>query len=258
MDDSNKIKMPKDGFIKHVFDFGDDSKSEVINSIQYLGISFLPVLLANHAMNKIFSEIGTGNNKIKAEDASSVQLLAEVLSQLSISLVLLFFINKFVTYFPTYSGTPFTELNMVNLVFMLLPMPIESGGNNVGKKLQVLIKRFDDVIFGDAQPIKKTNAGQKSNVRVSQPISGQIPRSQPTHQASRADYVDHHQKQQPVQEPKLGSSNAIYGGPTNNLIDADFGGNPGQEGFNNMPVQAAMSEPAAANGVLGGSFGSAF
>jgi hypothetical protein len=255
MEDSNKIKTPEVGFIKHVFDFGDESKSKMMNSIQYLGVSFLPVLLANHAITKLFSEIGTGSNELKIEDTSSLQLLAEVLSQLSISIVLLFIVNKFVTYFPTYSGRPFTELNMVNLVFMLLPMPIESGGGNVVKKLKILIKRFDNVVFGDTE-LQKSK--QKSKVRVSQPISGQMPRSQPTHQVSRADYINQHQNQQPVQEPNLGSSNNIYGGPSNPLLNTDFGGNQGQEGYDSTHLQPAVFEPTAANGVLSSSFGSAF
>ena len=77
-----KVKTPQEGFVKHVFDFGDESKSEVMNSIQYLAVSFIPVLLASHVLNKLFKEIGSGNNNVKAEETSSVQLLAEVLIQL--------------------------------------------------------------------------------------------------------------------------------------------------------------------------------
>jgi len=36
MEDSNKIKTPEVGFIKHVFDFGDESKSKMMNSIHII------------------------------------------------------------------------------------------------------------------------------------------------------------------------------------------------------------------------------
>ena len=250
-----KIKTPQEGFVKHVFDFGDDSKSEVMNSIQYLAVSFIPVLLASHVLNKLFKEVGSGNNNVKTEETSSVQLLAEVLIQLFLSIVILFFINRFATYFPTYSGVPFTELNMINLVFMLLPLPINSGGSIIGEKLSVLLKRFDTVVFGQEKQVNNQKKIQ-SNVKVSQPISGQMPRTQPTHQVSRADYTQQHGLQQPPQSALLGTSNQIYGGPENQMVDAEFGNTGGQEGFNNMV--APPMEPAAANGVLGGSFGSAF
>lgn len=248
-------KAPQDGFIKHVFEFGDDSKSEVMNSLQYLAVCFVPVLIAGHIVNKLFKEIGSGNNKVKEEETSSVQLLAEVLIQLCLSIAILFFINRFATYFPTYSGVPFTELNMINLVFMLLPMPISSGGSIVGEKLTILLKRFDTVVFGDEKTVN-IKSKNRSKVKVSQPISGQMPRTQPTHQVSRADYTQQHGLQQPPQSAMLGTSNQIYGGPENKLVDAEFGNTGGQEGFNNMI--APPMEPAAANGVLGGSFGSAF
>ena len=55
---------------------------------------------------------------------------------------------------------------MINLVFMLLPMPISSGGSIVGEKLTILLKRFDTVVFGDEKTVN-IKSKNRSKVKVS-------------------------------------------------------------------------------------------
>ena len=98
---------------------------------------------------------------------------------------------------------------------------------------------------------KKEETGkqqQSGKVSVSQPISGR-PRTVPTHQVSRADYV---QTQQHVSQPPIvpqrinnnaGGEN-IYGGPQNTLIGTDF------------PNENIAPEPEAFNVMGGGGFSS--
>ena len=46
MDSSDDSK----GFLKHVFNFDDDSKYDILNIIQYAMIALLPVIILNKSM----------------------------------------------------------------------------------------------------------------------------------------------------------------------------------------------------------------
>ena len=49
-DDSNK------NFFKHVFNFDDDSKSEILNIMQYALIGIIPVVILNKTIGKYVPE----------------------------------------------------------------------------------------------------------------------------------------------------------------------------------------------------------
>jgi hypothetical protein len=276
MDITRTVVAPKKDFIKHVFNFSDEHKSDLFNTIQYLFIAFFPVLIINHLINKLYFEYGTQNNENELKKTSSFKLLVEVLSRLSLTVVLLYIINQIITYFPTYSGKEYTELNMIAPVLFMISATLDESKY---KKIQVLLNRFDTVVFDDTADYSHHHTGKKQHVTISQPFSTSLPpRTMPTHQESRADYVDtnQNQNQMPPQQSLLSTSNQLYGGPTTKLVNADFGNNPNgnstKENFDVMSDSTLLSslnpnmgnlmnnssEPAAANDVLGGSFGSSF
>ena len=294
MDISQTINTPEKDFFQHVFNFNNNHKSQLFNSIQYLFVSFIPILISAHLINKLFSEIGSGDNPKKEHDISSVQLLAEILAQLSLTISLLFIINNFVTYFSTYSGTDYTKINMINLVFMLLPMHKSSGGYIIANKINILLERFNIAIFGEdtdkihqnisqdrRQNMYQNTQQRPAHVTISQPISGG------THSSSENISYSHENNRMPPQESSAGTSNQIYGGPTTNLVNTDFGIKNNRENFDMMgsdttlisslsvpssdPPPNTMSslmpslnsasptgEPCAASDFLGGSYGSSF
>ena len=52
LDDLSKATNGKPSFFKHVFNFNDDSKSEMMNIIQYAVLALIPVVLMNKIMQK--------------------------------------------------------------------------------------------------------------------------------------------------------------------------------------------------------------
>ena len=52
MDNSDESK----SFFKHVFNFDDDSKSDILNIIQYALLAIIPVVLLNKSMGKYVTE----------------------------------------------------------------------------------------------------------------------------------------------------------------------------------------------------------
>ena len=64
-DESNK------GFFKHVFNFDDDSKSDILNIIQYALLAIIPIVILNKTIGKYVPE---------ADDKkSSLEITAEVI-----------------------------------------------------------------------------------------------------------------------------------------------------------------------------------
>ena len=138
--------------------------------------------------------------------------------------------------------------------FLLAVFTVE---NQVSKKVTILLTRLENghskMTSGkNGQAPQKTDSQKKTPVvRVSQPISN-MPQAVPTHQASRADYMHTHQQmapptltqqaqssqQQPAQEAQSPTSQGMYGGPSNPMVNAQMPG--------------GLLEPMAANEVLGG------
>ena len=61
-------------FVKHVFNFEDDSKSEILNIIQYSLISIIPIIILNKTMSKYVPE--SDNKK------GTLEISAEILIQI--------------------------------------------------------------------------------------------------------------------------------------------------------------------------------
>jgi len=165
MDSLDESKLSsKFGFFKHVFNFDDDSKAEMLNITQYALISFIPIIILNKAMQKFVPEAD--------EDKGSFELLAEVVIQIVVMFIGIFYINRIVTYIPTYSGTKYPEFSVTFIVLAVLVITM-SLQTKMGEKVSILVDRVVDLWEGNGGDDKKKKGKGKGNVKVSQPISGQ-------------------------------------------------------------------------------------
>ena len=80
----------------------------------------------------------------------------------------IFFVNRMVTYIPTYSGTKYPEFSVIFIVLAVLMITL-SLQTKLGEKVSILSDRIVELWNGKADNKKK--GAQKGNVRVSQPIS---------------------------------------------------------------------------------------
>ena len=86
-DDSNK------SFLKHVFNFDDDSKSEILNILQYALLAIIPIVLLNKSIAKYVPE---------ADDKKgSLEITAEILIQIIVMFMGLLLTNRLITFIPT-------------------------------------------------------------------------------------------------------------------------------------------------------------
>ena len=235
-------KNVKNGFINHVFNFDNDTKCEVLNVGQYLLLAIIPMGFYNYMVDSVIPEID--------ESKGNLEILGEIIGQLSLVLVGMLFIHRLITFVPTYSGRAMGDMNLFSILLLFLVLLYESH-TKVGEKTKILLGRVRDIWEGkkkdDNKKIKKKDG---SVVKVTQPISRA---GIPTHQPSRADYLNSNNAMasptqmlppqnppsQQIPDTNNGASNNMYNsGGFNGLVDA------------NSPIQS--QEPMAANESLGG------
>lgn len=221
MESTDTTPINKEGFIARVMEIDNKDKFNLLNGVQYVALSIVPIAVMEKIIHHFF------DNK-HPEEKGSIELLVEIMAEFALTLILIFGINKVIVEIPTYSDTPMTRINYTTLAIGILVSRFASGCD-IRSKLDVLIHRTQDLWEGKTSQdssASKTSA-RNNHISVSQPNSGR-PATVPTHQASRADYLSSHQQlmppatQQrvsPPQEPDI-TSQQMYGGPANSLISA--------------------------------------
>ena len=229
----------KKNFVKHVFNFDDDSKSEILNIIQYSLIALIPVVVLNKTMAKYIPEAD--------ENKGTLEVVAEVLIQVISMFMGLLVIHRLVTFVPTYSGTKYPEYNIIFIVLSVLMITL-SLQTKLGEKVGILFDRGTELWQG-----KIEKPGQKKGtVKVSQPIAGQQPNQMIVNPAVSMN-------QAAMNQSIYTDGTSIGSLPVNS--GNNFGQGPGTMGQQQQqqiaqPMMEAF-EPQAANSVLGGNgFGS--
>ena len=231
LDELTKATNGKPGFFKHVFNFNDDSKSEMMNIVQYAVLALIPVILLNKAMQKYVPEAD--------EEKGNFELLAEIVGQVIVMFLGILIIHRIITYVPTYSGEKYVDFSVTNIILAMLVIVL-SLQTKLGEKVSMIVDRIMEVWEGPKDK-KKGKKGQ-GNVKVSQPIS-QNSSAAISQSLGSTSISSLPQQQQSSQQ--LPDYNSMYQQDSTPLIGA---ATPGMESFG----------PMAANDALGGSFGSSW
>ena len=223
----------KKNFFKHVFNFEDDSKSDMLNIIQYSLIAIIPVIILNKSMQKYVPEAD--------EQKGNLEILAEIVLQIIIMFIGLLMIHRIITFVPTYSGLDYPEFSIIFIILAVLMITL-SLQTKLGEKVSILTERLTELWEGKSDKKKK-----KGNVKVSQPISQN---GQPTNQTAmnQAMYNDGTSinslptTDMSASVQQMPNYNAMHRQDTTPMIGAASPGDQ-QEGF---------QLPVAASDVLGG------
>lgn len=148
-------------FFKHVFNFEDESKSDMLNIVQYSLISLVPMILLNKTMAKYVPEAD--------ENKGSLEISAEVVIQTIVMFIGILLIHRLVTFVPTYSGTKYPEFNVVLIILAVLMITL-SLQTKLGEKVGILFDRVTEIWDPSSSSTKKK---KKGNVKVSQPLQQQ-------------------------------------------------------------------------------------
>jgi hypothetical protein len=242
----------KNSFMEHLFNFDEDTKSQLMNIFQYTVLAIIPVILLNKGVAKIIPTVD--------EDKASYVLTTELLGQAVIMFFGMFLIHRFITYFKTYSGVEYAPFHTTNVILIFLVI-VASFQTRIGEKTNILIDRFFDLIEGKTtlgesseqsskgQPQNTTHAPQvthQAHPHGGHPHGGHMPSHQPSRaDVSQAGTTNISQLQADERGPDF---NSMFSGPNNPLQNAQ---SPGQ-------IQEPFAgEPVAANSV-GGSLWNAF
>ena len=231
LDELSKTSSGKPGFFKHVFNFDEESKAEMLNIVQYAVLALIPVVILNKLMQRFVPEAD--------EDKGSFEITAEVLAQVIVMFLVILIIHRIITYIPTYSGEKYTGFSVTNIILAMLVI-ILSLQTKLGEKVSILVDRVVELWEGP----KDTKKGKKGNgnVKVSQPISqNQSAMSQSLNSMGSTSISS----LPPVQTQQMPNYDQMYQQDSTPLVGA---ATPGMEGF----------EPQPANGGGVGAFGSAF
>lgn len=230
LDELSKSSSNKQSFVKHVFNFDEESKAEMLNIIQYAVLALIPVIILNKLMQRFVPEAD--------DEKGSLEITAEVLAQVIVMFLVILIIHRIITYIPTYSGEKYTGFSVTNIILAMLVI-ILSLQTKLGEKVSILVDRVIELWEGP----KDTKKGKKGNgnLKVSQPISqNQVAMNQSLNSMGSTSI----NSLPPPATQQLPNYDQMYQQDTTPLIGA---ATPGMESF----------EPMAAN-AGGGAFGSAF
>ena len=221
-------------FLNQVFSTTEEGKAEILNVVQYSLMGVIPIVMLNKLIQRFIPEADP--------EKSTLELLAEIFIQLIIMFCGIIIIHRIIVYAPTYSGFKYENLTLTNVIlaFLIIVLSIQT---KLGIKVNVLVDRVYDLWNGSSSTEKKDKT--KNGVRVSQPMSRHAP--------SQADYLDNSQVQSNIFPPA-----PVATGRQTSVMDSYDMMMPSRGGGASANDFGSMMGPMAANGVLGGSFGSSF
>jgi|694.fasta_scaffold28544_4 hypothetical protein len=213
----------KTGFFKHVFNFDDESKLDMLNIIQYSVLAILPLVLFNKSLQKLVPEAN--------DEKHSIELSMEVIAQVIVVFLGMLIIHRIITFVPTYSGAKYVDFNVTNIVLSVLIILL-SLQTKLGEKISILADRvveFWNGNVGDKKKKKNKNAQKQQQQSNEQAISQSLDSTQINSLPAQ-------------QQPNF---NQMYQNDNTPLIGAS------------TPGSDMVMEPMAANS-MGGAFGSLF
>jgi len=216
-------EISRQSFFSHVFSTTDEGKSEMLNIIQYASLGVLPIVVLNKLIQRFIPEADL--------DKSTLELLVEIFLQILIMFCGIIIIHRMITYLPTYSGQSYEIMNFTNVILAFLVI-ILSIQTKLGIKTNIIYDRVLELWNGT-----ESNNHRKQTVKKNVRLNESMVQSQ--HISSQADNLDEDPYfQQGPPHPE--STNSGRG--KEQLQKDDYMG----------------YGPQAANGILGGNFGTSF
>ena len=126
------MESEKPNFFNHVFNFETESKNEIVNIVQYAVLGVIFVTLLNKGVQTYMPDLD--------KDKGTVAILTEILIQVIILFLGVLFIHRIITFIPTISGAPYTELNVITTILPVLIVMLSVS--KLGEKVSILMERL--------------------------------------------------------------------------------------------------------------------
>lgn len=184
----------KSGFVGHVFNFNANAKEEMLNIVQYAILAVIPVVILNKTIQRFIPEVD--------DDKGTVEIVIEVVLQIIVMFLGVFFIDRLITFVPTYSEKKYDPLSVTSITLSMLVITLGLQ-TRLGEKVSILADRVSEMWSGSdasAKKKKKKNKGgapqqqQQASAPVQQPQS-QFPGSTSIGALPAVDYNNMYQQQ---------------------------------------------------------------
>ena len=120
-------------FFSYMFSLSGNEKNDLLNMIQYVVLVIVPVIIILKLMKKYIPS----DNDTKA----SIEILIEVVLQLIIIFGAFWFIHKLIIFIPTYSGSPYPHINLIQIIIPVV-FTLFSMNSTISEKGTILLTRF--------------------------------------------------------------------------------------------------------------------
>jgi len=111
-------------FTEHIF---DGSGNKIMNSIQYTAMSIIPLLLVNNLLETQLPAF--------SRNTPPISMIIETTVHIIILLIVLYFVDRTVRYFPSSSGDKYGEVSFETIGLLLVLLIVNSNNSHLGKKI---------------------------------------------------------------------------------------------------------------------------
>ena len=111
MDNEVLIGGNSNSFASYMFSLSEGEKVDLLNMLQYVILAIIPILLVNKLIKTYLPPVDRSK--------SSIELTTEIVIQLVLLFVFIFFIHKLILFIPTYTKNPYPAISFLPIVFSL-------------------------------------------------------------------------------------------------------------------------------------------
>ena len=190
-------------FIEHMTNLSSLEKNELLNVTQYILLAIIPLALFLKAMKMYVPE---GD-----DEKNSIEIVIEVVVQSIAIFVVFFFIHKWVVFFPTYTKVPYSNLNLIGIILVVLFLML-CMKNAFSEKVSILLDRgLSAVGLKEEVREKPKEKAQPTQVIHQRPPLQAPPLpapSQPPENYGQPSYTQSYGLSEPVASNEIGAYNA--------------------------------------------------
>jgi len=119
-------------FFNYMISINPNEKNDLLNMIQYSILAIIPIIIVLKLMKKY---IPSENDK-----KASIEILIELVLQLIIIFGAFWFINRLISFIPTYSTAPYPHFNIIQLIIPITFI-LFSMNSTISEKATILLNR---------------------------------------------------------------------------------------------------------------------
>jgi len=146
----------KETFVQHVFNFDKDTKVYLANVMQYTLLAIIPIVVLNKTIQNVFP--------VPDETKDNPEIIIEVIGQILAIFFGIIFIDRVITYIPTYSKVEYGFMNLFSVILPILVILL-SLQTKVGQKVDILFNRLMNYYYGESittEPMESKKQARKT------------------------------------------------------------------------------------------------